>query len=223
MTEKLTEKAICGHCKEPFDVEIYTSINTRVDPEMELKVLNYDVFEYTCPHCGEKVKVIYDMLYHMEPEGTMIYLTDPSNVEEEIKTLDEFYNNDFKKFQELMKIDPPRVRVVVDLVELREKILIFKGGYDDRIMELYKSLLILQINERENMEIIRMFYDIYENKPIIVVIDKDLKEYHYDFREEGYRELEEQFEDKLEGFERYVVNENFAIEFIEDLLNKKKN
>ena len=106
---------------------------------------------------------------------------------------------------------------------MREKILIFKGGYDDRIMELYKSLLILQINERENMEIIRMFYDIYENKPIIVVIDKDLKEYHYDFREEGYRELEEQFEDKLEGFERYVVNENFAIEFIEDLLNKKKN
>ena len=122
-----------------------------------------------------------------------------------------------------MKIDPPRVRVVVDLVELREKILIFKGGYDDRIMELYKSLLILQINERENMEIIRMFYDIYENKPIIVVIDKDLKEYHYDFREEGYRELEEQFGDNMEGFERYVVNENFAIEFIEDLLNKKKN
>ena len=75
MTDKFIEKAVCTHCNEPFDVELYASVNTRVNPEMELKVLNFDAFEYTCPHCGGKVKVIYDLLYHMETEGTMIYLS----------------------------------------------------------------------------------------------------------------------------------------------------
>ena len=221
MTDKFIEKAVCTHCNEPFDVELYASVNTRVNPELELKVLNFDAFEYTCPHCGGKVKVIYDMLYHMEPEGTMIYLTDPTQVEEQVKTIDDFYKSDFKKLQELMKLEPPRVRVVTDLIDLREKILIFKAGLDDRIMELMKSFLILQIHESENLEIMRIFYDIVEGKPTIVIIDTDFKEYHYDFDEEAYRGMEEQFKE-AKDFDRYVVNEGFAAEFIEHLLEKKR-
>ena len=67
----------------------------------------------------------------------------------------------------------------------------------------------------------RIFYDIVDEKPTIVIIDTDFKEYHYDFDEEAYRGMEEQFKE-AKDFDRYVVNEGFAAEFIEHLLEKKR-
>lgn len=135
MSKHNTEEITCPSCHHKGSFEIWSSINTVLNPELKEKVLSQELFKYTCPNCGESFPLYYSTLYHQMDDRIMIYLVSESEVE---KTYELFRGEhpltDFHAEKYLN-------RIVTSANQLVEKIQIFDAGKDDRIVELIKLIV----------------------------------------------------------------------------------
>ena len=124
-----TEFIPCSHCGRKGDYIVWDSVNTQRDPELADKVKNESLFEWTCPHCGQKETVWYPCLYHDMQRRFMVYYCDDP------------------------KIDVPRdlrvqgylLRRTATPEEFIEKILILERGMDDRAIAMMKPLVAVDL------------------------------------------------------------------------------
>jgi hypothetical protein len=117
----------------PTNITIWQSINVDLDPEMREQVLSDQAYTFVCPSCRFRQGLAYTSLYHDQSQKFMVYwLPNADSMQE-------------KDFSELNKnaIQQPgyRLRVVSTLNRLKEKILIFGHGMDDRAIELLKRYI----------------------------------------------------------------------------------
>lgn len=54
MSKYNTEEITCPSCHHKGSFEIWSSINTVLNPKLKEKVLSQELFKYTCPNCRER-------------------------------------------------------------------------------------------------------------------------------------------------------------------------
>ncbi len=118
----------CPGCGKTTEVTAFQSINDSW-PGATDKILSGELFSFTCPHCGRKDHLEYDMLFNDFGHQAWIQVVhDPEMISAHADMLDAT-----SKYMTEM-----RMRIVHDTYELREKLSSVILGRDDRIIELCK-------------------------------------------------------------------------------------
>ncbi len=127
----LTAKAngVCSKCGQTTEITVYKSINTADNPELKEKVKNGSLFLWECPHCGTVNLARYETLYHDPQKKLMLWLVPDGKISE---TQMQAITNHTKA------MGGYTLRLVRDMGELMDMVLIFFAGLDDVVIELCK-------------------------------------------------------------------------------------
>ena len=120
---------VCSKCGQTTEITVYKSINTADNPELKEKVKNGSLFLWECPHCGTVNLARYETLYHDPQKKLMLWLVPDGKISE---TQMQAITNHTKA------MGGYTLRLVRDMGELMEKVLIFDAGLDDAVIELCK-------------------------------------------------------------------------------------
>lgn len=192
---------VCPECKEKFQANIYTSINVQMDQDIKNKVLNGTFFDFECTHCHKTFNIPYPVLYHDMDRKLLLQFSADEDVEQTMKVLSAI---DISKDYTVRFVDTYRNWI--------EKILIFDSGLDDRIMELYKLLVLSQYEDASNLNGL-YYWNIQnvENPHYVLVLDeKQSDTMHFmPFHMDVYKQVEEVFLQDLN--QDYVVDASWAV------------
>ena len=216
MSMKKNVTVCCPECKKESEFTVWDSINTSVDPDMEAKVRDRSAFLFHCPECGSETYLDYGFLYHNMDRKLMIQYADSDETADEfVHALEESYNTDM--FRDLMENDYT-VRVVRARDRLLEKLLIFDKGLDDRLVEIYKFIVLLryQQDREECDDPVMYFYSDDKGKMAIFIYEAGEYICSSQFSEEVYNDLALKYADKLPEFHKgeMMVDENWAYSFL---------
>ncbi len=163
----------CLKCGEPGDFEMMRTVT----PEDRDKLYSMDVFNYTCPKCGHRTYMEYDVAYHDSEKKEIVIFGGSSLIDE----LTEDY----------------LVRVVFSPNELAEKAHILEQGRDDRIIEIMKILITAGIMGDSEVPDFRIVYDVYEGSEQFAAVRNDGSVMLLKWDEALYEELADTYRDKL--------------------------
>ena len=140
MSTEISRPVSCPRCGETVETRMWPGINAEVNPNLREQVLQETLFNWTCPACGYVAQMAYPCLYHDKGRKLMVYLV-PNGGKEELDAVD--VDRAFPQIGYVQK------RVVSSLAELKEKILIFEAGLDDRAVELVKWALSAVVEKKD--------------------------------------------------------------------------
>ncbi len=131
----------CPKCGKAFEVEQWSAINGEKNPVQKAKLLDGTLFNIKCEGCGKETTIGYPVLYNDTKNKIMIWLVFD---DKEIEHVTDYYKSSKTELSEYNEdIDKDyRQRIVRDSFRLREKIMIFDSGLDDRIVEIAKIAYI---------------------------------------------------------------------------------
>lgn len=129
MSTEISKPVSCPRCGEAVETRMWPGVNAEVNPNLREQVLQETLFNWTCPACGYVAQMAYPCLYHDKGRKFMIYLI-PNGGKTELDAVD--VDHAFPQIGYVQK------RVVSSLAALKEKILVFEAGLDDRAVELVK-------------------------------------------------------------------------------------
>ncbi|MHC1709870.1 MAG: CpXC domain-containing protein [Methanomassiliicoccales archaeon] len=133
MSKSIVYSLNCPRCGTENQVTVWDSVNVTLDPELKEQVLSGDLFQHQCPGCSFTGGIAHPCLYHDMDGKLLIYLVPP----QEDGRADDLAGMDANPFPaEIM--DGYIMRRVASVDRLREKVMIFDLGMDDRAIELYK-------------------------------------------------------------------------------------
>ena len=110
---------VCLNCGQSHSMKAWTSIDVSREPSLKEKVLNGQLFTWTCPTCGKVNLVKYPLMYHDPSQKLLLVLSDTAL---KVEDMPEGYV----------------LRRVRSIGELVEKIKISDAGLDDVVMEMCK-------------------------------------------------------------------------------------
>ena len=128
--------AACSKCGEKSEIAVYKSINISENPELKDKIRNGSMFIWKCPHCGQANLARYETLYHDPEKKVMIWLMPSGELPE--SQMEAIANH-------TRAMGGYKLRMVKDVGELMEKILIFDAGLDDMAVEMCKYVTKMEI------------------------------------------------------------------------------
>lgn len=169
------EEIQCPVCGTTGEFEMWTSLNTQLNPEKKEQLLSGALFQYICPHCGKSFNIDYPMLYHQMEDQIMIYYVVQ---EEDIQMVEEQFRGEFggaeTEITKVLKEDMNSYlyRIVGSQRELMEKIRIFDAGKDDRVVELVKRIISDAVADK-NPELgdVNLYYLEEEGEPLFVAVN----------------------------------------------------
>ena len=123
---EITKDIICPHCGEHQKYTLRIAVNGSTQPKMKRLVLEEVLFDWRCSKCNYFAAMTYPLVY-CDPEVGYVICVELVPNTNQVKSIGAV--EEYKK------------RMVKNPAELKEKILIFDGGYDDIAMELVKSAL----------------------------------------------------------------------------------
>lgn len=134
------EKIKCPGCGHEINMEIHEFVDVETDPEYKERIMNGSLFLVRCPECGEETLAEYPVMY-MDPSKKLTVYMAPGHDDSLLTQLNSLEMPEAEVDTEAV------LRVVESGEELLEKILIFDGGRDDRILELYKAIIVENIRD----------------------------------------------------------------------------
>lgn len=212
MSKKHIETITCPECKKVSEFIVWDSINTTVNPEMKEKVQSGEIFKWTCPDCGCKVRVDFAMLYHQMEDAIMLYYV-PGNPEGAMPYLKHAFEGMVKDNSKKQYIK----RVVGTTNQFREKLLIWNEGLDDRKVELMKLFASTRIKlQDKNFELVEMLFDkLKDGTRCFALRLKNGKWQHMEFDEALYENVSKVFKTVLEHEDDIVIDFNWAVSLME--------
>lgn len=123
MAAQKVREIVCPECGNSVFATLWTGIRAGEDSELREKILQENFFNWECPECGYASELLYPCLYS-DRERNFVLFHCPQE-------------SGFRS-EELPELSGTRRRLVSSPLELREKILIFESGLDDRAIELVK-------------------------------------------------------------------------------------
>ena len=140
MSIQAQANAICPKCGQSHIIPIYKSINTAENPELKAKVRDGSLFLWECPHCGGVNLAKYEVLYH-DPERKLMFWMVPGN---------DFSESQMTAITNHTKaMGGYKLRLVKDMGELMEKVLIDDAGLDDAVIELCKWVTLNELKQKD--------------------------------------------------------------------------
>lgn len=227
MSKNSIETIKCPKCGTKSQFTVWQSVNTDLDPEMKEAVKNLSIFRFTCPKCGYSSPVDYDILYHQMRDRIMIQYVESDEAAEKVKKI--FSGKNLPKevkgfFSDLMQ-DDYLIRIVRSPNELREKIEIFDAGLDDRIIEIYKTILLVNVsNHFPDAKNFEMFFLQTEQKKLIQIFADGKPAGTTEFNDELYSELQKEFGAVLPEIRKDdpVINRDYAFRSFALVADKSK-
>jgi len=130
----------CPNCDNEIVFKPIEFVDVSTDPDYKEKIMRGEFFLVKCSECGAEIMVEYPVMY-MDPDKKLNVYMAP--------------DHDADLLEQLNSLDVPEAdvdgeaiyRVVNSPTELLEKILLAEGKRDDRIIELYKLLIVETIRE----------------------------------------------------------------------------
>ncbi len=184
------DKIKCPKCGKEIEIDVWDNIDLPYDKEQKERVLRNSLFKINCDSCKIIFPIAYRCQYNDLEQKYLIWFA-PRADETEQKAI--------AAYNQKLKMDKPlqlaqggyRYRVVFNDNELREKVLIFDEGLDDRYIETmkvsYLSLLEKEFAEDE-AKILGIYFDkraaggyrwviVFDRKtPVAVDIDMNMYE-----------------------------------------------
>lgn len=136
---KVNKAVVCPMCGELGKAEIYTSVNVTKKKDFRDRVLNGDLFAWSCPSCGYHARLTYPILYNDMKNRFMVYL---------IPKIDRFQLCDKELEEQYSNIRNISKRVVSDFNSFKEKIFIFESRLDDMAVELTKVAISQTVSKK---------------------------------------------------------------------------
>lgn len=149
MSTQTSKDVACPNCGAAVRTEMWPGIRAESDPQLRARVLDETLFDWKCPQCGCERRFLYPCLYHDKGRGFMVYLA-PNGSGSEFRPVDVS-----EKFPQLAGV---KKRVVASPAELKEKVLIFEAGLDDRAVELVKYALAAVLEEKRGRRAVRGYF-----------------------------------------------------------------
>ena len=144
MPQVIKKERRCIKCGKMRQINMYPQIDALESPELKEAILNEKFFDFTCSSCGLNADYAYPVLYHDREKAYMIYFTQNQDVVNESRL--PIYLKQVKK------------RVVSGIKELKEKIIIFDGGYNDIAIEMVKTAMQKILVKKYNDEGTRIYF-----------------------------------------------------------------
>lgn len=212
MSRHYVDTFTCPECMQEGDIQIWSSINTMLDPEMKEKVRTGEAFMWECPHCGYKVPVVYATLYHQMEDKIMIYFVeDKVEAVEIIKRLSGEGEDDFDILGAFYEADYT-IRVVDSIGKFREKLKIFDEKLDDRVMELTKAFLRYKLLLSDpGVKIKEFLFDTTaDGTKLFSLLLDDGNRASIDYEEDLYDSVKNNFKEIIDTDENFIIDSEWA-------------
>ena len=148
MSTEIRKEVCCPDCGTKTTARMWSGINAEVNPNLRLSVLDESLFDWRCPQCGYEAMLAYPCLYHDKGRRFMIYILPGKPNPAKAAGIG-------AQFPQLRGV---RKRVTGSLATLKEKILLFEDGLDDRAAELVKLLLAMVLERGKGKHVEQGFY-----------------------------------------------------------------
>ena len=140
MAENRVNKAVvCPMCGELGKAEIFTSVNVTKHKDYRARVLDGELFAWTCPSCGYNARLTYPILYKDMKHRFMVYL---------IPKIDRFQLCDKELEEKYSNLRNISKRVVSDFNSFKEKIFVLESRLDDMAVELTKVAISQTVSKK---------------------------------------------------------------------------
>lgn len=158
--ERITTCPFCGHEQK---YTAWSNISSILNPEVKQLLLDGMLFRVKCEECGKENLVNYDVTYSDIPHNVVIRYTHQTEDEAPAPKIMAFDGSMMD-----MEIPGCRKRTVTDQNTLREKVIIFENGLDDRIIEIIKLVYLFDINEvHPEANIMDVFFSVRDGKYVL--------------------------------------------------------
>jgi len=118
---------------------VWESVNVSLDPELKRKLMSGELTRFTCDACGHTADVVYSILYHDMEKQLMVWMVPSGEVPQDDGGFSALLAGGMAQYTR---------RLVASRNALVEKILIFDADLDDRVMEVFKDLLLRRMGGR---------------------------------------------------------------------------
>ena len=127
---------------------MYESINVRTEPALRERLLANRVNVVECSGCGLEFRVDKPLLYHDPVRRFLLYLLPLS--EEDLAAGERRFAETLRTVHAALSAgaEAPAVGLVIDRVELVERIFLHEAGLNERVIEYVKYLMYSRNEER---------------------------------------------------------------------------
>lgn len=136
---KTKDVAKCPQCHRESPLDTWTTIDGQQDPALRDKIFDGSLFAWQCEYCKKKIGVLHNLLY-VDHVNRFVVVLDRKNKEKWVA---------IENWPDIEKGEYDHLRITNSFLGLCEKIICFENGLDDRALELFKLLLISQMEEDE--------------------------------------------------------------------------
>lgn len=162
----------CHACGHTGQYVMRTLIDTAKDKDAVNQILDARWFTYTCPQCKERTIVTHTCLFHDTNRKVLIALADS---EEDYAMVSEWMKGTYQKDeleQALVKmIREGDCRLVTNLHEFQEKVLLHVLQLDDRVIELCKVMTEMILVQNQMISHVEHIYFNTDGDEYIFMID----------------------------------------------------
>ena len=150
------EELACPKCGHKHKMKKYFRINATEKPALKEEILQNKIFFFHCEECAMSAPLTYDSCYVDSRKKLVVYLSPEGETTEEMKR--------WQGKKEMTR------RVVDNINDFKEKILIADSHLDDRVIELVKIQYLRQLDrEMENDTLMNILFDSYGDVPGFLV------------------------------------------------------
>lgn len=150
----------CPKCGKKIEIETRDSIELPYDHEQKELILKNTFFKVHCDGCNIVFPIAYRCIYNDLEQRYFIWLA-PRMDEEEQEAIHEY--NDRILNDKVLKLAQAgyRYRIVRNDNEMREKVIIFDNGLDDRYIETMKAIYYPGIRQKlsSDMRIVGIYFE----------------------------------------------------------------
>lgn len=150
MSFNTTQNIKCPKCGQMHTMTVWNSITAKTEPDLKKDILERKINIFTCPDCSQMALMPSHLLYNDEDKKLMIYFA-PCNTPEEKMTL--FAQTKETTKDEIKSLTDYNLRFVTTYNELMEKILIFDAGFNDKVIEFLKMMILVQEPQKASSRI----------------------------------------------------------------------
>lgn len=186
---------------------MWQSINNEI-PFALSSIISGKLFEVECSNCGLKTYVDYPILVNDMEHHAMVYYTFPDESKETETAI-----------VGLKKMYDGHARIVTDQASLREKVAIFNAELDDRVIELLKVIVVMQVQDELDGKSAQAVYFIADDDPRLEIV-WDGKSGFITVDMELYDRIKDELfdEELLAQDEDLYVDQDWANSFIDSIV-----
>ena len=209
-------KIQCPKCGYTIEVEQWQSVNSDQNPDEKKKLLDGTLFSVKCKRCGHAAQVGYPLLYNDPEQNIMIWLVYDND---EVRHVTDYFKTS-KNREDESKIDRAcRQRIVRDAFRLREKLMIFDSGLDDKIVEIAKLAFSQNVQKQNPKEkIAAAFFSNEGGEDHIEIYSAGGGAFTVALSDDIYKTLEDTYSGKASFAEDrvYIIDDVWALNLLRE-------